>query len=68
MDKLEIEILEDGTIKTSTGAVGSVNHQNAEAFMAFLAKMTGGASKRTARGAHAHLLHDHSHEQDHDHN
>jgi len=67
VDKLEIEILPDGTIKTTTGKVGAVNHQNAEAFLNMLARETGGVTKREKRGDHDHHDHSHSHTHDHSH-
>lgn len=56
-DIIEIEILEDGTIKTSTDQIGQSNHQNAEEFMAEMARNLGGATeteKRRVSHAHAH--------------
>jgi hypothetical protein len=70
VDKITIEILEDGTIKTTTDAVSSANHQNAEQFLREIASLAGGVVKRTLRvGAslHSHLAahakdgHTHSH-------
>lgn len=55
MDTFEIEILDDGTIKVTTGTVGQQNHVNAESFLQMIAKETGGNAKRTARGTHAHV-------------
>ena len=68
-DSLGIEVLEDGTIKTTTDAVSGANHSNAEQFLAFIATLTGGETSRTKRGDVAHHHHhDHSHgEHDHDH-
>lgn len=67
-DTLKIEILEDGTIKTTTDAVSGANHANAEQFLAYIAKLTGGETSRTKRGDvqshhhHHHGDHDHDHE------
>lgn len=52
-DEIRIQILEDGTIKSTTGKVGAVNHQNAEGFFGFLSKMLGGKTVRERRGGHA---------------
>lgn len=52
-DSFEIEILDDGTIKSTTGKVGAQNHQSAEGFFGFLARVTGGKFSRTRRGEHA---------------
>lgn len=47
-DELEIEILPDGRIKTTTpGSVSAANHSNAEAFFRFIATMTDGSNERT---------------------
>lgn len=66
MDRLTIEILEDGTIRTTTDAVGSANHANAEAFLRYLAELAGGSTTRTRRAetatqvrAHEHAGHNH---------
>ena len=61
--KFNGKILKDGKIKTTTGAVDPENHQNAEAFFAMIAKLTGGESTREVRGdhQHAHVHHDHHH-------
>lgn len=65
MDQIDIEILEDGTIKSKTGSVSGENHQNAEAFLVYLAKLTGGTSKRETRGDAA--KHSHTHDGTHYH-
>ena len=67
-DEMRIEILEDGTIRTTTDGVSQANHQNAEAFLRFVAQMTGG---RSARARRKEAQHHHHHHQDggreHDH-
>lgn len=64
-DTLTIEILEDGTIKTTSDAVSGANHANAEQFLRQMATLAGGATTRTKRkDAHSHT---HSHTKDHDH-
>lgn len=61
-DKIEIEILEDGTIKVSTDKVSMPNHANAEAFLREMARLAGGPVERTRKGhSHAHT-HEHEHE------
>lgn len=67
MDEFTIEILADGTIKSSTGVVGPQNHQNAEGFFGFLSRLTGGKATRSRRGDHAHV-HQHEHGEAHEHN
>jgi len=60
MDRLKIEILADGTIKSTSDEVSPENHQAAEAFMRMLAGLTGGSSTRRARGdAPARTTHSH---------
>jgi hypothetical protein len=62
---MTIEILPDGTVKTTTDPISPANHQSAEAFMKDLQTLTGGLVSRKARGKHAHVHHqehaDHSH-------
>lgn len=57
-DTLTIEILADGTIKTTTDPVSPANHQSAEAFLQGLTKLAGGEVTRKKRHAHKH---EHSH-------
>lgn len=56
MDNIDIQILEDGTIKTSTDKVSAPNHSNAEAFLSQMAKLAGGKTERRRRtaGEHTH--------------
>lgn len=55
MDKIEITILADGTIKTVTDEIGEVNHQNAEAFLRTMSQMLGGElTQQRRREAHEH--------------
>jgi len=62
-DEMSIEILEDGTIKTTTNPVSAANHANAEAFLQFVARMAGGETVREKRtDTHSHHQHSHSHE------
>ena len=64
MDKLKIEILEDGTIKTTSDAVSMPNHANAEQFLREMARLSGGTTTRKDRQGHSHT---HGHEHDHHH-
>ena len=59
-DELSIEITEDGQIKTTSGKVSASNHQGAEEFLRFIARMTGGPSDRQKR-PDALQHHSHSH-------
>ena len=58
-DSFAVEILEDGTIKLTTDKVGAANHANAEEFFKYVARMTGGESKRVRR-ADAPVAHTHT--------
>jgi hypothetical protein len=61
MDKLEVEILDDGTLKITSGKVSMQNHMNAEAFLRDMGRMCGGKVERKQRKgvtAHSHS-HDH---------
>ena len=46
MDKMDIEILDDGTVKVLTGSIGPANHMQAESFMRALASACGGQQAR----------------------
>ena len=59
-DDLQIEILPDGTIKTTTPKISAANHQNSAEFLKFLATLTGGATDIKKRGKHEHA-HNHEH-------
>lgn len=61
MDTIEIEILEDGTIKTTTPSISGANHINAENLMGFLATATGDKGTRHRHGKGHH----HTHAQEH---
>ena len=68
MDKIIITILDDGTIKTETDAVSMPNHQNAEAFLREVGRLTGGVVKRVMKAGaslthalHAHTADGHTH-------
>ena len=49
IDRFTIEILEDGTIKTTTDTVSAANHDNAEQFLRAMATLAGGETKRERR-------------------
>ncbi len=60
-DIMKIEILPDGTIKTTTDPISGPNHQSAEDFLRALTALTGGEATRQARGqGHTHT-HEHTH-------
>jgi hypothetical protein len=60
-DNIQIEILEDGTIKTTSDKVSAANHGNAEEFLRYIARMAGGETTRTTRGDVQHEQH-HGHQ------
>ena len=64
IDKLVIEILQDGTIKTTTDDIGAVNHDNAEQFLRAMARLAGGETTRRRR-TDAKPSHAHSHTDGH---
>jgi hypothetical protein len=64
-DVIKGKVLPDGRIKSTTGEVGQENHQNAEAFFALIAKLTGGETSREARGTHEHVHQSHEHHHHH---
>lgn len=66
-DDIQIEILDDGTVKITTDPISAANHVNADAFLAALGKMLGGATEVKSRGktvnAHSHAgTHAHDHD------
>lgn len=68
-DVMKIEILADGTIKTTTDPISGANHQSAEMFLDFMARMAGGETTRERRtDSHGHEhSHDHGHTHEHGH-
>lgn len=59
-DALKISILPDGTIKMETDDVGQANHASADRFSAMMARLAGGATETTRKGAgqtHGHVHH-----------
>lgn len=60
-DTMKFEILEDGTIKTTTDAVSKANHDNAEQFLRGTAKLAGGNTVRERRKDKPHHGHVHEH-------
>jgi hypothetical protein len=66
-DKIQIEILEDGTIKVITDPISGPNHVSAEAFLRQMAQLAGGTTTRERRkDVHRHD-HGHTHTHSHDH-
>jgi hypothetical protein len=64
MDKMDIEVLEDGTIKVSTDKISMANHGGAEMLIKELVKAAGGEVDRARKSNgtyHQHDGHYHSH-------
>jgi hypothetical protein len=65
-DKIEVEILADGTIKITTDPISPANHRSADELLEFISNLTGGEMTRTRRPdkkghLHKHGNHWHSH-------
>lgn len=60
-DNMEIEILEDGTIKVLTDEISAPNHILAENFLKFIATNAGGETTRERRIDKKTHSHSHSH-------
>lgn len=61
LDELQIEVLADGTIKSTSNKIGQANHQNAEAFLKELARLVGGPTVTQKIGKAHHHRHEHEH-------
>jgi hypothetical protein len=57
MDKINIEILEDGQLKITTEGISSVNHCSADELLKMLSDLMGGTSIKTkTRQGHTHVV------------
>lgn len=65
--EIQLEILEDGTIKWETGRIPAEHHDAADLFEAELAKMLGGQVIVDRKAAKAPHVHEHNHEHTHTH-
>lgn len=54
VDKIEIEILEDGMIKITTGEISKANHCNADELIGEIEKLAGGERQREKKIGHVH--------------
>lgn len=54
MDKIEIEILPDGTLKMTTDRVSMPNHTNTERLIEEIIKGMGGQVERKRKAGHHH--------------
>jgi hypothetical protein len=60
MDKIELEILEDGTVSISTDKISDKNHANADELLEQLEKMLGGKTLiKKKQGEQKELVHIH---------
>lgn len=63
-DVIEVTILDDGTIKTSSNKVSMPNHANADQFLRDIARLAGGEVTRQKKSGtkghvHAGVYHEH---------
>jgi hypothetical protein len=64
-DIINVEILEDGTLKMTTDKISMPNHAGAEALFREIITAMGGKAERVRRGAHSHShTHEHTHKQE----
>jgi len=57
MDKINIEILEDGQLKITTEGISSVNHCSADELLKMISDLMGGTSTKTkTRHGHTHIV------------
>jgi len=66
MDRIEYEILEDGTISIKTNKVSAVNHQSADDLLDMLEELTGGTREIKSLKEHVHT-HEHIYVHSHGH-
>ena len=64
-DEIQIEIMEDGLIKTTTDPISGANHSSAEQLLKYVATLAGGETtiKRNGSGTHTHGTFTHEHEE-----
>jgi hypothetical protein len=62
-DKMEVEILADGTLKISIDPVSTANHGNAETMLREMFKAMGGTVETKHR--HGKKMHSHTHKHTH---
>jgi len=63
-DKLEIKILDSGTVRVSAGKISAANHASAEMFLNCIQAAMGGkvtVKQKPGTVAHTHGLHTHMH-------
>ena len=58
-DIIDVEVLDDGRIRTENGKISGANHSNASQLFRLVAELTGGRTERTKRQpGHVHT-HEH---------
>lgn len=62
MDEIKVEILADGSLRLSTGAVSAGNHRQADDLMKALDQLMAGKVEIKSKKSHSHS---HSHEHEH---
>jgi len=63
-DVMQVEILPDGTLKTTTDPISGANHQSAEEFLKGITELAGGQATRTRKQGklqHVHHAQGHKH-------
>ena len=58
-DKIEIEVLADGSFKIITDKISAANHVGAEGLIKLLIAQAGGEGTREIRKGHQHHTHSH---------
>jgi hypothetical protein len=57
MDKINIEILEDGQLKITTDSISAVNHCSADELLRVIFDLMGGTTTKTkTRQGHTHVV------------
>lgn len=66
-DQMEVEILEDGSIKLAADKISAANHMNAEQLIRSVQELAGGKVSRRRKGAGlpAQVQHSHGQQQKH---
>lgn len=66
-NQMTVEVLEDGTIKVTTGDMSGVDHKRADDFLKMMATLAGGTVKvdKAKHGKHHHHAHGHDHDHEH---
>lgn len=60
-DEIDIEILADGTVKTTTPKISAANHSSAHSWFHSIQNLLGGTQTSKKKTSHPHV-HEHEHE------